>query len=141
MEKTKTVAVSKDIALNDIETLLNKYVKRPIKRDKIEQVYPDVLDAIMDGFLSFDSSGIPVLKLKEPIKGESGAIALETVNFRTRIKPTTLRDIAKGIDIKGDPYGLGLKITAYLTDQPEIMVDNYSRYDYDVIDQLCSIFS
>lgn len=138
--KTKTV-ISKEVALKEIETLINRFVKRPVEFDKIEETYPDVLDAIMDGYLSFDGIGIPILKLKEPIKAESGNVVLETVNFRTRIKPLTMRDLAKGVDLKKDPLGLPMKMVAYITDQPEVMVDNYGVYDYGVIDQLCSIFS
>lgn len=138
--KTKTV-ISKEIALKEIEKLINKFVKRPVEFDKIEETYPDVLEAIMDGYLSFDEKGVPVLKLKEPVKAESGNIVLETINFKTRIKPLTLRDLAKGVDLKRDPLGLPIKQIAYITNQPEVMVDNYGKYDYDVIDQLCSIFS
>jgi hypothetical protein len=140
MSKTKTV-ISKEVALKEIETLINRFVKKPVKFDEIEETYPDILDAIMDGYLSFDGTGIPVLKLKEPVTSESGTVVLETVNFRTRVKPTTLRDLGKGLDLKKDPFGLGIRITAYITDQPEMMVDNYSKYDYGVIDQICSIFS
>lgn len=140
MTKSKTV-VSKEIAITEIETLINRFEKRPVKRDEIEETYPDILDAIMEGYLSFDGTGIPVLKLKEPIKGNTGNVVLETINFKTRIKPTTLRDLARGIDLKKDPLGLNLKMTAYITDQPEIMVDNYSNFDYGVVTQICTIFS
>jgi hypothetical protein len=140
MAKSKTV-VSKEIAITEIETLINRFVKRPVNRDEIEETYPDILDAIMEGYLSFDGTGIPVLKLKEPVTGSTGNVVLETINFKTRIKPTTLRDLARGIDLKKDPLGLNLKMTAYITDQPEIMVDNYSNFDYDVVTQICTIFS
>ena len=109
--------------------------------EELEETYPDILDAIMDGFLSFDGTGLPVLKLKDPIKNEAGTVSLSELNFRTRIKPTTLRDLAKGIDLKKDPIGLNLKMIAYITDQTEVMVDNYSRYDYEVISQICTVFS
>jgi len=139
--KNKEKAVSKDIALKEIETLINRFVKRPVKFEEIEETYPDIVDAIMDGYLSFDGTGIPVLSLKEPIKAESGTIVLETINFKTRIKPTVLRDLSRGIDLRKDPMGLPLKMISFITDQPELMVDNYSGYDYDVINQICTIFS
>lgn len=139
MKKEK--AVSKDVALTEIETLINRFVKKPVPFEEIAETYPDILDAIMDGYLSFDGIGVPVLKLKDPIKTESDNIALDTVNFKTRIKPTQLRDIAKGIDLKKDPLGLQLRMIAFITDQPESMIDKYEIYDYDVISQICTIFS
>lgn len=138
---TKKAVISKDVALTEIETLINRFVKKPVPFEEIEETYPDILDAIMDGHLSFDGIGVPVLKLKDPIKSESESIVLDTVTFKTRILPTQLRTVAQGIDFKKDPLGLQLKMIAFITDQSEKMIDKYSRYDYDVISQICTIFS
>jgi hypothetical protein len=137
----KKTVISKEIALKEVETLINRFVKRPIKFEEIEETYPDILEAIMDGYLSFDGTGVPVLKLKHPILSDKGNVVLDVINFRTRIKPTALRDIAKGLDLKKDPIGLQLKMIAFITDQPELMIDNYEVYDYDVLSQICTIFS
>ena len=138
--KNKTV-ISKDVALKELETLVNRFVKKPVPFEELEETYPDILDAIMDGYLSFDGTGLPVLTLKDPVKNDKGEVSLSEVKFRTRIKPTVLRDLAKGVDLKKDPLGLQLKMVAYITDQPEIMIDNYERYDCDVIQQIATIFS
>lgn len=137
----KKSVISKDVALAEIETLINKFVKKPVQYDEIEETYPDVLDALMDGYLSINADGVPVLKLKDPVLAESKSVQLDTINFITRIKPTELREVAKGIDFKKDPLGLQMKMIAFITDQTEKMVDKYSRYDYDVIAQVCTIFS
>lgn len=138
--KDKTV-ISKDVALTEIETLINKFVKKPVSFDKIEETYPDILDAIMCGYLSFNEDGVPVYKLKEPVKTDKGNEALTVINFKTRVKPTAMADIGSGLDMRKDSLKFPLKIIAYITDQPYLMIDNYSRYDYDVIDQVCSVFS
>lgn len=137
----KKTVISKEVALDEVENLINKFVKRPVERDEIEETYPDILDAVMDGFLTFNEKGDPVYKLKNPIATESGTTAVESLTFKTRILPSELREIAKGVDMKKDPLGLISKMIAFITGQTEKMADKYSRYDYDAISQICTIFS
>lgn len=139
---SKKTVISKEVALTEIDKLINKFVKKPVEFDEIEETYPDILDAIMDGYLSFNKeTGVPILKLKDPIKNSEGTVTLSEVTFKTRIKPTVLRSLAKGIDLKKDPMGLQLKMVAHITDQTENMIDNYEVYDLDVIQQVSAIFS
>lgn len=138
--KNKTV-ISKEIALNDLEVFVNKFVKKPVAKEELEETYPDVLDAIMDGYLSFDEAGLPVLKLKDPIKNESGDVAVSEIKFRTRIKPTVLADLAKGLHPQKEVFTLQLRMTSYIIDQPVQMLDKFERYDYDVINQVATVFS
>lgn len=137
---TKKV-ISKEIALKEVETLINRFVKKPVAFDQIEETYPDVLDAIMDGYLSFDADGVPVLKLKYPIKSESGDVMISEINFKTRIKPTALANIGKGIDLQKDQLSLQLRMVAYIIEQPVVVLDKFERYDYDVISQISAVFS
>lgn len=133
--------ISKEVALGDLEVFINQFVKKPCPKEELEETYPDVLDAIMDGFLSFEKECIPKLKLKNPIKNEEGGISLSEVSFKTRIKPTTLADLAKGLHPQKEVFTLQLRMTAYVIDQPIAMLDKFSRYDYDVINQVSSVFS
>lgn len=138
---TETKAVSKEIAIGEIESLINKFVKKPVPADKIEETYPDVLDGIMDGHISFNKDGIPILKLKYPVTNDKGDVAISELTFKTRIKPTVMASIAKGVDMKTDSMTLSLRLIAHIIDQPIAMIDKFERYDYDIIDQLCSVFS
>tara|TARA_R110000868_G_scaffold334900_3_gene595571 strand:+ start:10 stop:426 length:417 start_codon:yes stop_codon:yes gene_type:complete len=137
----KNEVVSKEVALEDLEKFVNKFVKKPVPVNELEETYPDVLDAIMEGHLSFDENNIPELKLKFPIKGEDDNIALSKISFRTRIKPTQLADIAKGLHPQKEIFTLQLKMTSYIIDQPVAMLDKFDRYDYDVISQVASVFT
>jgi len=137
----KNAVISKEVALNDLESFINKFVKKPVPREELEDTYPDVLDAIMDGYLSFGADGVPVLKLKAPIKNEAGDVSVPEINFRTRIKPTTLADLAKGLHPQKEVFTLQLRMTAYIIDQPVAMLDRFERYDYDVINQVATVFS
>ncbi len=133
--------ISKEVALDELESFINKFVKKPCLKENMEDTYPDVLDAIMDGFISFKEDGVPVFILKDPIKNDAGDISLSEINFRTRIKPTTLADLAKGLHPQTQVFTLQLRMTAYVIDQPVAMLDKFSRYDYDVINQISSVFS
>ena len=95
----------------------------------------------MDGYLSFDGTGIPVLKLKDPIKLEDGSVLHSEINFRTRIKPLTLANIAKGLNPQTEVFMLQLKMTSFIIDKDVEMLDNFSRYDWDVIQQVSTVFS
>src|SRR6478609_2478276 len=134
----KKTVISKEVALKELEQLINRFVKKPVPFEELEETYPDILDAIMDGFLYFDGTGVPVLKLKDPIKNDKGDISVSEINFKTRIKPTTLADIAKGLDLKKEPLMLQLKMVSYIIDQPVQMLDKFERYDYDVISQIAT---
>lgn len=140
MGNNKTV-VNKEIALEELEQFVNRFVKKPAPVEELEGMYPDVLDAIMDGFLSFNESGVPVLKLKYPVKNESGGVELSEVNFRTRIKPTALAELAKGLNAQKEVFTLTLRMTSYIIEQPMMMLDKFDRYDYDVISQISTVFS
>jgi hypothetical protein len=136
----KTV-ISKEVALEELESFVNKFVKKPVALDTLEETYPDILEGIMDGLVSFDEAGLPVLKLKNPIKSDTGDIFLSQISFKTRIKPTSLASIAKGIDLKTDALTLQLRMVSYIIDQPVQMLDKFERYDYDVINQISTVFS
>lgn len=138
--KDKTV-INEDVALNDLELFVNRFVKKPVPREELKDTYPDVLDAIMDGYLSFKEDGSPLLSLKNPIKNVKGEISISEINFRTRIKPTTLADLAKGLNAQKEIFTLQLRMVAYIIDQPVQMLDNFDRYDYDVLSQVATVFT
>lgn len=137
----KKEVVSKEVALNELEKFINSFVKKPVQKDQLENVYPDILDAIMDGFVLFDESGLPKYKLKFPIKNDEGNVSLSEIIFRTRIKPTQLADIAKGLNLQTDVLTLQLRMTAFIIDQPVAVLDKFERYDLDAINQIASVFS
>lgn len=137
----KKTVLGKDVAINELESFINKYVKKPCAKEELEATYPDILDAIMDGYVTFDSELVPTLKLKDPIKNESGDVSVSEINFKTRIKPTALADLAKGLNPQKEVFMLQLRMTAYIVGQPVAMLDKFEKYDYDVISQIATVFS
>lgn len=137
----KNEVVSKEVALLELESFINKYVKKPVPSNELEDTYPDALEAITDGLLSFDSEGLPKLELKYPIKDDAGNVAVSGVGFRTRIKPTELAKLAQGLHPQKEVFMLQLRMTSFIIEQPIAMLDKFSRYDYDVISQVASVFT
>lgn len=137
----KEKVISKELALNDLESLINKFVKRPDAREVLEKKYLDVLEAIQDGFLSFDEEMNPVFKLKNAIKNDKGEVSISEIKFKTRILPSQLTELAKGLHPVDDLFLLQNKMTGFIISQPIAILDKFSRYDLDVINQLASIFS
>lgn len=138
---TKEKKISKEVALEDLGTFINKFVKKPVEHNELEETYPDILEGIMDGLVNFNSDGVPVYTLKFPIKAETGEVIYSEINFRTRIKPTTLADLAKGLHPQKEVFTLQLRMTSYIIDKSVIDLDKFERYDYDVINQIASVFS
>lgn len=134
----KTV-ISKEVALVDLENFVNTFAKKPVDPKKLEESYPDVLDAIMEGLFSFENN-VPKLKLKEPIKTDSGDVFLSEIEFKTRIKPSVKAELGKGLSIQVDILTYQLKMTAYIIGQPIAVIDKLSSYDYDAVSQICGAF-
>ena len=140
MSKTKTV-ISKEIALDDLERLINKFVKRPEPRDELETKYLDILDAIMDGYLTIGDNAVPVYKLKDPILNDKGEASVTELNFKTRILPSELTQLAKGLHPINDLYLLQNKMTVDIIGKTVVFLDKLSKYDLDVVNQLAAVFS
>ena len=136
----KIEVVNKEVALNDLEGFINHWLEdeAPAK-DKLEELYKPILNAIVDGFLTFDDEQDPKLKLKKPI--DWGGDLVGEISFAKRIKPLTLASIAKGIDLKTDPMTLQFRMVANLTNKPVAFVDSYCKYDLNVVQAIAGIFS
>lgn len=139
MKKEKVI--SEDVALNDLELFVNQFVKRPDPREDLKKKHLDILEAIQDGFLVFDADMNPTLTLKNPIKNDKGEVSISEIKFVTRILPSKLTELAKGLHPVDDLFLLQNKMTGFIISQPVAMLDKFSRYDLDVINQLAAIFS
>lgn len=134
------IKVEKDVAIQEVQDFVKKFDSKEKKDWQIEQEYPDVLDAVQKGRLVFDSKGVPSLGLSEPVFAEDGEVALTKIDFKTRIKPSTLSDITKGLDIAKNQYEYSLRCMAYLTGLPKAMFDKLSKVDFKTVEQISSVF-
>jgi hypothetical protein len=143
--KNETV-VSKDVAMEELTTFLKKQLPKEFRRgkmtsEKIEEDYIDVLEAIEDGLLVFDSNGKPVYELRSPLKNSEGEISIKQVTFRSRIKGADKTILMNGIDPKKQLGDYMIKVISYMTqiDSNEL-VKKLEKEDFDVLNQICSVF-
>lgn len=105
---------------------------------EVDSKYPNLVHALRSGLLVIDENKNPVYTLKKPI-GE-GELGISKVEFKTRIKPLDSANISKGLDISKNQMEYILRCYCYLTGLPKNALDNLSKYDYKVIEQICTLF-
>lgn len=132
--------ISKEVALEEVKNFILKIDESEISEDEIEESYPDVLKAVQSGNLVFDDNYKPTLTLKNPIKNDKGEDSVSVINFKTRIKPSEMKTVMAGVDMRKDKGEFILKATSFLTMQHKVMLDKFSKSDYRVIEQLCAVF-
>lgn len=132
--------LSEDLALNDLEKFVNIWVEKPESRHELSTVYSNIFNALLNGNLSFDENYVPTYQLLNPIKNTDGDISNSIINFKTRISPTNQARIAKGLDIKLDQLQFGLNCICYIIGEPLLMLDKFSKKDYNAIREISTVF-
>jgi hypothetical protein len=133
--------VATEIAIREVRDFLETYEFGKRKEDwQIENDYPQIVRAIELGNLTFNEKKVPTFKLTEPITNDDGEVSVSEITFKTRIKPTTLADIMKGVDLSKNQLEYSLRCIAYLTGQAKGMLDKIGKFDYKVIDQVSTVF-
>lgn len=135
----KQPVVSKEIAVQEILEFVHQNGHRKVQLEDIEENYPLMVEKVMNGQLQLE--GKPVLKLETPIKNEEGEEIQNEVEFKhTRIKPSQMSGITKGLDLKKDPFGFIVRCTSFLLGEPVAMLDKLSKNDYKVIEEMTPVF-
>ena len=132
--------ISKENALEELKSFIHKWVKRPVSDDKLEETYPDILEAIMAGNLVLDSEKVPVFNLYYPIKNDQGEVSRSSVNFKTRVKPSVKADLASGLDLQKQTAKFALILVAHVVGMTVAELDKLEREDYDTISALSAVF-
>jgi hypothetical protein len=140
-------AMTEELAVEELSKFLQKYKKKEFRKgqitnEKILQDYPDVIEAIQDGLIVFDDKNHLNLELRYPIVAEGSDRDLDTkvVEFRTRIKPTDKANLMDGLNIQTQQAKYVLRYIAYITGLSQNELDKLESEDYDVINQICSVF-
>ena len=131
--------VSKEMALQEIHDFVEKYNYESKKADELEEEYPQVLKAIQKGLLVF-KDGKPFYTLLVPILTDAGAKDLETVEFRTRLKPSQLAAITKGLNVAKQQMEYTLRCLSYIIKKEKVYLDKFDKFDYKVIEQVATVF-
>lgn len=137
MEQTNKI--TPEIALEELEVFLASHIRRPEKGDEAKEKYSNIYDAIIEGRLIIEEEKVQY-KLLKPIENDSGSVTLDTVSFKTRIKPSDQAGIGKGIDVQKEPAKYGLLLLAHIIDQPKAMLDKFHKWDYNIINEIAMVF-
>ncbi|RDY57712.1 hypothetical protein [Flagellimonas nanhaiensis] len=147
--KENKAAISEEVALNEFKEFLKKFKKREFRRGKItdEKIlddYPNIIDALMDGLLVLENkeTGKPVFTLRFPIEteGKNEALAVKTVTFKTRTKPSDMVRLLDGINPQTQQAKYVMRYLQHVTNLAQGEIDNLDKDDYDTISQLATVF-
>jgi hypothetical protein len=137
--KMEAKKVNEETALQDLYEFIKTHVRKPGAIEEVAQEYPLLLEAIQDGqFFVIDE--VPIFKLYEPIKTDSGDIDHDTLSFRTRVKPSVQERLSRGLDVQAQQILFAMRMFAYIIDKPKAYLDKYSKDDYKVIQEICRVF-
>lgn len=131
--------ISRAEALKETKAFIDKYDGTQKDEIQIENENPQLLDAIEKGNLVFDEDYVPTLTLKEAIKNDEGDVSETQVKFKTRIKPSDLTNISKGMDVSKNQLKYVYNCYCHIIGQPFAMLDKYSKMDFKVIEQVCNV--
>lgn len=132
--------VSREVALSDVKKFVEAHDDLKKEEWQIEQDYPHVIQAIQWGLLSFSDSMIPIYRLKNPILNDEKEVAIDSIEFRTRIKPDDLSRIMKGLNIQQNQIEYTHRCLSYIIKQEKSMLSKFSKFDYKVLEQLTTVF-
>lgn len=143
--ETKTLTIATDVAIQELTVFLKKHLSKEFRRgkmtdEKIKDDYIDVIEAIEDGFLVFDEAGKPTYNLQHPIKNDKDEEVVKSVSFRSRIKGADRTVLMNGIDPKKQLGDYMIKVISYMTQESPEIVKKFEKEDFDVLNQLCSVF-
>ena len=137
--------VATEVAMQELTVFLKKHLPKEFKRgkmteEKIEEDYIDVLESIEDGNLVFDEHGKPVYTLTSPLKNDEGQDSVTSVTFRARIKGADKTMLMNGIDPKKQLGDYMIKVISHMTQLTGNLVKKLEKEDFDVLNQICSVF-
>jgi len=139
--------VPTEVAIVDLTNFLKKHKEKEFRRGKmtqeiIEEEYVDVIEAIEDGLLVFDDKNKPTYKLRNPLyaNAEDKSLQKTEVTFRSRIKEADKNLLMDNLDMKKQMGTYTIKYISYITQLSMTEVKELETDDFDVLNQICSVF-
>jgi len=132
--------VAEEVAIKEVKDLVEFYTDEEFEGYAVEDTYPHVVKASKMGLLIIGDDMVPTYKLREPIKTESGGIAVEEIKFLTRLTISQRKSLMKGLDPQKDSFELMMKSFAMIIGQPVAMLDKLSRFDLKALEQIVTLF-
>lgn len=139
--------VPTEVAIIDLTNFLKKHKSKEFRRGKmtqdvIEEDYVDVIEAIEDGLLVFDEKNKPTYTLRNPLyaNAEDKSLQKTEVTFKSRIKEADKNLLMDNLDIKKQMGTYTIKYISYITQLSMTEVKELETDDFDVLNQICSVF-
>ena len=145
-EKQKSL-VSTDVAVKDVISFLKS--KRPkmerrgeLDTEKVKESYIDLIEAVEDGKVEFDEGFHPTLTLYSPLFKESSneKNIVKKISFRNRVKAADKARVMNNLDVENKKGDYTLKLIGFLCQLSNAEVNEIEKSDFDVINQICSVF-
>lgn len=137
MKKEKVI--SEEVALIDLESFVNEWVEKPEPKDKLAELYPMMLEALVNGSLVLENN-VPIYNLVDPVKNVKGEVSISEITFRTRISPSNQASLGKGLNIQFDQLQYALNCISFIINQPIKIIDNFGKRDYNTVREIASVF-
>lgn len=139
--------VDKKVAFNEVKNYLQKHLKKEFRRgqmpdSKIEEEYEDLIEAVEDGLLKFDENSKATYKLREALytDKEDAELAIKEITIKGRIKAADKHILMDGLNVQKQLGTYTLKIISHITQLDKRDIKNLEKDDFDVLNQLCSVF-
>lgn len=136
----KEDVIVEEVAIKELQKYVETFKHEEVEDWKIKDDYPQLLKALRKGLVEFDKDMKPSYKLAFPIKTDEGNIAVSDITFRTRIKPSDLANITKGLDVPKHQFEFIIRSLCYITGETKTMLDKFDWFDYKVIEQISTVF-
>ena len=131
--REKKDLVPKEAVLAELSKFVENWTFEKQEDYKLEDSYPQVIVAMMKGLVVFDDKLKPSVTLLVPLTDQDGMEVVGQIDFRTRLKPTDLAAITKGLDITKQQVEYTLRCLSYITQKERAYLDKFCKFDYKVI--------
>ncbi len=132
--------ISEEIAVKELQEFVEKYNYNEKSESEIIEEYPMVLRAVKEGLLIFDDELKPIYTLKYPLILKDDDLSVKEIKFKTRIKPLELKRIAGNPQVTKNQQFFALKCLEFLTGCSIGEINEFEKYDYQVIEQISTVF-
>lgn len=138
---SKLSKITEEKALEELTAFVNHYSLETKTQEEVKEDMKVALLAIQNGNLVIDSELKPVLTLKDPLKNEDGGIVMDKIEFLTRVFPKDHIKLSKGLNLQKDQMEYMQKCISHLCKLPtSSYLDKFSKFDYTVMQQICTVF-
>lgn len=135
----KKDVIAEEVAVKEFKKFVSKWTFEDKEDYEIKEDYPQALKALRKGLLTFNEEGVPTYNLAFPLNADGENPVKEAI-FKTRIKPNTLANITKGLNVQKQQVEYTLRCLSYLSGLSLGELNLIDKFDYKAIEQTATVF-